>query len=382
MNTAALYVHIPFCETKCTYCAFDSYPGLSHLYRTYVDALRSEMARTGRELGRVRASSLYLGGGTPTTLSAGLLRQVLGACREYLGLSEGLEITSEANPGTVDAPYLSSLKQMGINRLSLGVQTFDDGLLRVLGRAHSAAVVQETYHLARQAGLTNINLDLIYGLPGQDLAGWKSDLSSAADLGPDHLSLYCLSLHQGTPLADSIAQGELPSPDPDLAAEMYEHAEKVLAGAGYVQYEISNWALPGCECRHNLTYWRNRPYLGFGAGAHSFSGGTRYYNVSSPETYVQRIARGETPVASAEQIDRATEIGETMIMGLRLCEGVAFQDFERRFGLPLAQVYGAQIRETIELGLLEENENGIRLTARGRLLGNEVFERFLSPEAG
>jgi oxygen-independent coproporphyrinogen-3 oxidase len=382
MYTTALYVHIPFCKTKCTYCAFNSYPGLVHLHHPYVDALRAEMARAGREQGLVRASSLYLGGGTPTVLSAGLLRQILEACQEHLGLSEEAEITAEANPGTLDAAYLSSLREMGINRLSLGVQTLDDRLLRVLGRLHSAAEAIETYRLARQAGLANVNLDLIYGLPGQGLPGWKADLSTVTNLRPDHLSLYCLSLHEGTPLADLIDEGKLPSPDPDLAAEMYEHAEEALARAGYVQYEISNWALPGRECRHNMTYWQNYPYLGFGAGAHSFADGSRYYNVYSPEEYVRRVMCGESPVAAFERIDRATEIGETMIMGLRLCRGVSFQDFERRFGLSLGQVYGAQIREMIDLGLLEDDDRAIRLTARGRLLGNEVFERFLSPEEG
>jgi oxygen-independent coproporphyrinogen-3 oxidase len=382
MYTAAVYVHIPFCETKCTYCAFNSYPGLVHLHQPYADALRAEMARTGRERGRVRASSLYLGGGTPTVLSAGLLRRILEACEEHFDLSEETEITAEANPGTLDAAYLSSLSEMGINRLSLGVQTLDDRLLRVLGRVHNAAEAIETYRLARQAGLANVNLDLIYGLPGQDLPGWKADLYTVTNLRPDHLSLYCLYLHEGTPLAGLIDEGELASPDPDLAAEMYEHAEEVLARAGYVQYEISNWALPGRECRHNMTYWQNHPYLGFGAGAHSFTGEFRQYNVYSPEEYVLRVTRGETAVAATEQIDRATEIAETMIMGLRLCRGVSFQDFERRFGLSLDQVYGAQIGEIIELGLLEENDCAIRLTARGRLLGNEVFERFLSPETG
>jgi oxygen-independent coproporphyrinogen-3 oxidase len=382
MDTAALYVHIPFCERKCTYCTFNSYTGLHHLHQDYVDALRAEIARTGRELGRVGAPSLYLGGGTPTLLSAGLLGQVVEACEEHLGLREGAEITSEANPGTLNAGYLSNLKRLGVNRLSLGVQTFDDGLLEVLGRVHNAEEAIETYHLARLAGLENINLDLIYGLPKQDLRGWKADLSKATNLRPDHLSLYCLSLHEGTPLAGLISAGKLPIPDPDLAAEMYEHAEEELARAGYVQYEISNWALSGRESRHNLTYWQNRPFFGFGAGAHSYSGTSRYHNVSSPEEYVRRVVRGETPVAGREQIDRATEMSETMIMGLRLCQGVSFEDFEERFGLPLAKPYGAQIRETIELGLLDANGSGVHLTPRGRLLGNEVFERFLAPDTG
>jgi oxygen-independent coproporphyrinogen-3 oxidase len=382
MDTPALYVHIPFCERKCNYCTFNSFAGLHHLHQPYVDALLAEIAQAARALGRVRASSLYLGGGTPTSLSPGLLGQTIEACAEQLGLAEGAEITTEANPGTLDAPYLSSLKRLGVNRLSLGVQTFDDELLEVLGRVHSAQEAIETYRLARLAGLENINLDLIYGLPSQDLEAWKADLSTATRLTPDHLSLYCLSLHEGTPLADMVSRGELPSPDPDLAAEMYEYAEEELAGAGYVHYEISNWAHSGRECRHNLTYWHNRPYLGFGAGAHSFSGTSRYHNVPSPEEYVRRVVRGAAPAEGDEPIDRAMEISETMIMGLRLCEGMAFEDFEERFGLSLAEVYGAQVREMIELALLETNGSGVRLTRRGRLLGNEVFERFLPPDTG
>jgi oxygen-independent coproporphyrinogen-3 oxidase len=251
--------------------------------------------------------------------------------------------------------------------------------LALLGRVHSAEEARATYHQARDAGLENINLDFIYGLPTQDLRHWEMDLSKAIGLRPEHLSLYCLSVERNTALARRISSGELPSLDPDLAATMYELAEARLAKAGYVHYEISNWALAGRECQHNMTYWRNQPYLGIGAGAHSFDGRFRYYNVLAPEDYIRLVRAGQDPAVERSEIDRLTEMSETMIMGLRLTRGVSFEAFEERFGLSLVEVYGVQIRRLMELGLLDANGSSLRLTVRGRLLGNEVFERFLPP---
>lgn len=377
MKKAAIYVHIPFCLAKCRYCTFNSYAGLHHLHERYVGALVREIAESARTEAPLRASSVYLGGGTPTVLSTNLLGRILTACAEQFAVVGDAEITIEANPGTVESSHLSDLRALGVNRLSVGVQSFDDKLLGLLGRAHDAARAAETFHQARKAGLDNINLDLIYGLPTQSLSQWEKDLSTAVDLKPEHLSLYCLSVEQGTPLARLIAGGELPSPDPDLAAAMYERAEDLLADAGYVHYEISNWALSGRECQHNTTYWLNRPYLGFGAGAHSYSGRFRYHNVLSPQEYVRRVEGRQEIVAGREEIDRVTELSETMIMGLRLCRGVSFTEFEERFDVSFVQIYGDQMREMIELGLLDVNGSGVRLTPRGRLLGNDVFERFL-----
>lgn len=382
MKETAVYVHIPFCVKKCSYCAFNSYADLHHLQRTYVDALVEEIAQSARESEPMRALSLYLGGGTPTVLSSELLARTLKACADHCHPVDGVEITIEANPGTVDAAQLSSLKALGVNRLSLGVQTFDERLLALLGRVHSAEEAEETYHLARGAGLENINLDFIYGLPTQDLRHWEMDLSKAIDLRPEHLSLYCLSVETDTTLARRISGGELPSPDPDLAATMYELAEARLAKAEYVHYEISNWALSGRECQHNMIYWRNQPYVGMGAGAHSFDGRFRYYNVLSPEEYIRRVEAGQDPAVERSEIDRLTQMSETMIMGLRLDRGISFEAFEERFNLSLVEVYGAQIRELIEMGLLDANGSSLHLTARGRLLGNEVFERFLPPASG
>ena len=382
MKEAAIYVHIPFCASKCSYCAFNSYAGLHHLHQTYVDALIGEITQSARERGLMRAVSLYLGGGTPTVLSLELLTRTLMVCADHCHPVDGVEITIEANPGTVDAAQLSALKASGVNRLSLGVQTFDESMLALLGRVHSAEEARAAYHLARGAGLENINLDFIYGLPTQDLRHWEIDLSNAVDLRPEHLSLYCLSVERNTALARRISLGELPCPDPDLAATMYELAEARLAKAGYVHYEISNWALSGRECQHNMTYWRNQPYVGMGAGAHSFDGRFRYYNVLSPEEYIRRVKAGQDPAVERSEIDRLTEMSETMIMGLRLDRGVSFEAFEERFGLSLVEVYGAQIRQLIEMGLLDANGSSLHLTARGRLLGNEVFERFLPPASG
>jgi len=379
MNSVALYVHIPFCQRKCTYCSFNSYSGLHHLHQAYVDALETEIAQSTRERGRLQVSSLYLGGGTPTVLSAGLLAQVLKACTDHHALSEVAEITIEANPGSASAALLRELRALGVNRLSLGVQSCDEGMLAILGRVHTVKEAMETYSLARKAGFDNINLDLIYGLPTQDLPQWEADLAAVMSLGPEHISLYCLSVEEDTPLSGEISKGELPAPDPDLAAEMYETAEAELARAGYVHYEISNWAVNGHECRHNLVYWRNEPYLGFGAGAHSFDGAFRYNNVLSPQQYVQRIASGGEAVAARESIDRLTEMSETMILGLRLREGVSFSDFQERFCAAMEGLFADQIQELTDLGLVEVNRSAVRLTGRGRLLGNEVFERFLPP---
>ncbi len=386
MESVSLYIHIPFCKAKCTYCDFNSYAGLEHLFESYVRALIEEMRLAGQSR-RLRAATIYLGGGTPTVLPLALLRDIFRACRRSFLAPEGIETTVEANPGTVDEDYLAGLLELGVNRLSLGVQSFDDGELRLLGRIHTSREAVEAYRWAREVGFANINLDLIYGLPAQTLDGWRSTLRRALSLRPEHLSLYCLTLEEHTPLAQQVAKGEIPAPDDDLAADMYILAEEMLAEAGYTHYEISNWAkqipmtndqIPKTACRHNLTYWRNRPYLGFGAGAHSYFGQRRWHNVLRPEEYIERLWQGESPVAESEEIDEATEMAETMILGLRLVnEGVNFEDFEGRFGRRLEEVYGEELRELKGLGLIEVNSEGVRLTARGRLLGNEVFERFL-----
>ncbi|MCL7455229.1 MAG: radical SAM family heme chaperone HemW [Anaerolineae bacterium] len=372
---AGLYIHIPFCRAKCTYCDFNSFAGLEPLYGEYVRAVAQEL-----ESGpRAELRTVYIGGGTPTVLPLSDLSHLLEAARRGRPLPPGTEVTIEANPGTVDGAVLDGLLSLGVNRLSLGIQSFDDEELQLLGRIHTAAEALAAFQAARDAGLQNISLDLIFGLPGQDLDAWRASLDRALDLGPEHLSLYALSVEPGTRLAASIRQGELPRPDPDLAADMYELAEEACAAAGYQHYEISNWARQdGLRCEHNLIYWRNEAYVGVGAGAHSWARGQRWANVASPSAYVALISRGESPLASSEAIPPELEMGETMMMGLRLLdEGVPFERFRRRFGSDLRQRYAAEIDELDQLGLVEVDEERLRLAPRGRLLANQVFYRFL-----
>jgi oxygen-independent coproporphyrinogen-3 oxidase len=370
-----LYIHIPFCQAKCTYCDFNSYAGLETLFEKYTAALAQEMELAGP----ARVKTIYIGGGTPTVLPLSHLARILDGARHAFAVDGRAEITMEANPGTVDTDTLGRLRALGVNRLSLGVQSFHDGELRLLGRIHSAAEATEALRSAKQAGFESINIDLLFGLPRQALASWQASLECVLELQPDHLSLYALTVEEGTPLALAIAQGELPAPDPDLAADMYELAQDTLSAAGFVHYEISNWArIPSNQCQHNLIYWRNEPYLGVGAGAHSWLNGWRWSNTASPEEYVSEVRAGKRPLAAEESISRTLEIGETMIMGLRLLEeGVTFERFRGRFGKDLELQFASELADLVHLGLIRTDVIRVRLSKQGRLLGNQAFLRFL-----
>ncbi len=398
-----LYLHIPFCVTKCNYCDFNTYAGIEGLMPAYVDALLSEMDMWGGAVGPARlVETVFFGGGTPSLLPVEQVRRILERCADAFEVAPGAEVTLESNPGDLTPRLLEGLLSAGVNRLSIGVQSFNDPHLAALTRRHSAREAMRAFRSAREAGFASINLDLMYGLPHQSVVEWRDTISQALELGPDHLSLYALTLEEGTPLWKDVKAGAVPEPDADLAAEMYLHAEDALQQAGHVHYEISNWARPGHECRHNLVYWRNRPYLGMGAGAHSYYEGFRFSDERNPREYIRRVAelveeRGNTsspasgpegvseesvrrtaPIDHIEAIDETLEMAETMMLGLRLGEGVSYRDFSRRFGRTLGSVYGAEVRELRELGLLARVEGSVRLTRRGRLLGNEVFTRFLS----
>ncbi len=370
----ALYVHIPFCRSRCTYCAFNTYAGLEALIPAYEEALGAEI----RAAPSVPAHTVYFGGGTPSLLPPDTLARILERLRGRFLLPPDAEVTLEANPGTVDRAYLRTVRELGVNRLSLGVQSVHPDELRLLGRRHTWEEAVAAVEAARAAGLENVNLDLIYGLPGQSLAGWQETLKAAISLSPDHLSLYALTLEEGTPLQEQVARGALPPPDDDAAAEMYEWAEARLARAGYIHYELSNWARSERHfCRHNLTYWYNEPYLGLGAGAASWWGGRRWTNVRHPEEYIRRQAAGEAVAEEVEEIPRRLEMGETMMMGLRLVEGVSDARFRARFGIGLMEVFGAEVSRLAGQGLLEWDGQTARLTPRGRLLGNWVFREFI-----
>jgi oxygen-independent coproporphyrinogen-3 oxidase len=277
----------------------------------------------------------------------------------------------------------------------MGVQSFNDGLLALLGRRHTAHEAKQAFHTLRKAGFNNQSLDLIYGLPHQSAIQWSDTLNEAVALGPDHISLYSLQIEEGTPLAVDVKKERYPIPDDDLAAEMYEEAQRKLRANGFTQYEISNWAKPGMKSQHNIIYWLNEPYLGVGAGAHSWLEGQRFFNLKSPTRYVTAmdnnykevnqdpIATMQMPFGPVEQVDVTTaaiDIGETMMMGMRLNAGVSHKRFEKRFGTPLDKIFPKELNRVVALGLVEITKEGVRLTDKGRLLGNEVFAEFISEQ--
>ncbi len=384
----SLYVHIPFCRTLCTYCAFNTYAGLGALIAPYIEALLQEMRLVAEVAGNLSCHTLYLGGGTPSLLTPEQVKAIVKVAVQYLGLLPQAEITLEANPGTVDVHTLAAYRSARVNRLSLGVQSAHADELRLFGRRHSFEEAAQTFREARAVGFDTISVDLIYGAPLQTLERWRQTLEAVLAWEPDHVSLYCLTLEEGTSLHRRVERGVLPAPDPDLAADMYEVARALLAQAGLQHYEISNWTRPGHECLHNRQYWLNRPFLGFGAGAHGAAAGLRYWNVNPVQEYIERIMQGQPqpfPLSPAtagyEQIDRVLEMSETLILGLRLVrEGVRRADFVQRFGCTPEEVFGPALDEAEQLGLLERTDREIRLSERGYLLSNQVFMRLL-PEA-
>lgn len=371
----ALYIHVPFCRRKCGYCSFVSGADRADDINAYVDAVRVELARRA---GGETLTSIYFGGGTPSLLSAGQLGDIFAAVRLHFNIRENAEISLEANPGTVDEDYLAEIRRLGINRLSLGFQSLDDAELGLLGRIHTAAEAREALAAARRAGFDNINLDLIYGLPGQTLAAWRRTLETAIDLHPEHLSLYALTLEPDTPMYRDVESGRLPAIDPDRAADQYELAEDMLDGADYRHYEISNWALPGRECRHNLVYWNNEPYLGIGVAAHSSVGGHRLANTDDLDAYLAAFSGSSLSAGKMdEEISPAMYRAESVILGLRQGQGIDLTAISGRLGIDVLSEYGVRFEEMMEAGLLERSNGNIRLTRRGRLLGNEVFWRLL-----
>lgn len=329
-NPVSVYLHIPFCTSKCTYCAFNTYIKLEPLIEGFVEALIREIEIVGRSKPGQLVHTIFLGGGTPSLLTSEQLRRILKALEASFAVLPNCEITMETNPNDLHEGYTQQLATIGINRLSIGMQSANDNELQLFARRHDNDQVAMALHAARRAGFDNINLDLIYGIPHQSLTGWQWTLEQALKLQPEHISLYALGLEDGTPMHHWVMTGRLPTPDDDLTADMYDMATEMLGGQGYVQYEISNWAKPGYECQHNLQYWRNLPYIGVGPGAHGYADQVRYSTLLSPQEYIRRL-KGKTdavayvfpntPVTDeANLIDSAGEIAETLIMGLRLTQ--------------------------------------------------------------
>ncbi len=385
-----LYLHIPFCRHRCSYCDFNTYAGLEAWMAPYVRALQEEMAWVRRQFGGpVPVDTVYFGGGTPSLLPIPLWEGLFRALHTHFQVAEDAEITVEANPESVTEASLRALRALGVNRLSLGMQAVHPQDLRLLSRVHDFPAVIRAVALARKAGFENLNVDLIYGLPGQPLTRWQETLAWALRLAPDHLSCYALTLEHGTPLQAWVARGRVPEPDDDLAADMYAWTREVLEEAGFVQYELSNWARPDRACRHNLKYWRWEPYLGLGAGAHGFAAGVRTANVRAPQAYVQRLLKAREPARPFpwtpatvvyHRVSPREAAEELMFMGLRLVqEGVPRARFERVVGRPLEDVYGPVLQELAQMELVVWDTQGVRLTPRALPVANQVFVRLLDP---
>ena len=378
----ALYIHFPFCVRKCLYCDFNSRAGSEIPQAAYTDALIREMELRRDTLpDGAFASTLYLGGGTPSLLEPALVERIINAASRLFSLEPAAEITIEANPGTVNREKLADYRSAGVNRLSLGIQSFSEEMLARLGRLHTVHEGLSSFAAARTAGFANIGIDLIHSLPGQTLEMWRAELDCAVALRPEHISAYGLTIEAGTPFHDMERSGKLALPEEETAAEMFENTSDLLIEAGFEHYEISNFSLPGFRSRHNQVYWQRGDYLGFGAGAHSFLSfprfGSRWKNPDTPESYMQSITHGFAPLEEFSILTEHEAMSETLFLGLRMMEGVDGNGFRLEFGRLLEEAYPDELRTLLKEGLLAWQKGHLRLTCRGLILANQVVIRFV-----
>ena len=384
MTTLGIYIHIPFCRSRCSYCDFATGLYESNTATTYVKALTEEIERSLTV--RNHVDTVYFGGGTPSLLDPQQLDQIMSTLRARFNVALSAEVTMEMNPGSAGSSSpvnrtrsrvlstLSRFLELGITRVSLGAQTFDDSELARLGRSHSAEDIRQTFANLRDAGFDNVSLDLIAGLPGQTLEGWRRNLTEALTLRPEHISFYLLEVHQGTPLAEHIRKGIQPRPNDDLAAEMYKMMLEEASRAGYQHYEISNLCLPGYESKHNTKYWTNQPYLGFGCSAHSYDGVShRWANERDVSRYLKILKSGDSPVVESHYLTEAESRAEAVFLGLRMMGGLRMSEFRASFGFDLRERFSDEFVQFQQAGLLESEGDYIRLTRGGALLSNEVF---------
>jgi oxygen-independent coproporphyrinogen III oxidase len=382
----ALYVHFPFCVRKCQYCDFNSEAVAGTRPEEYVALLLREMELRRQALAEPAVSpTLYFGGGTPSLMSPDSVARIIDKAAAGYGLQGDAEVTLEANPGTVTAERLASYRLAGVNRLSLGIQSFEDRLLSRLGRVHSVAEAVTAYQLARQAGFDNISIDLMHSLPGQSLSQWREALSRAIELAPEHISAYALSIEEGTPFQALAESGELPLPEEEEAARMFELTDELLSQAGYLHYEISNFARPGRESRHNNAYWRRDSYLGFGAGAHSFLNhdryGRRWSNLCDIRSYCDSIGRGILPEEEGESLTLEDAVSEAFFLGLRMLDGIDLSRLRSQFPQQALAPHLAEVARLERSGALVRNGDRVRLAPRSVIVANSVFSRFLRSPA-
>ena len=370
---ASLYIHIPFCATKCSYCSFNSYTGMEGLLERYVAALCKEIAGYGIAQRGEPLDTLFLGGGTPTLLSAPLLKKILKTCFTHFDMAGDAEISIEANPGTVDSEKFAILLDCGVTRVSLGVQSFSGEELKRIGRGHSPEEAIRAVARARESGVVNLSLDLMYGLPRQSAKNWRQNLETALSLSPQHLSLYQLTVEEGTPLAALLEKGTLKRAGEEEVAAMDEATLAMTAAERLEQYEISNYAREGYQCRHNINYWENGEYLGLGAGAVSYLAGRRVRTIANPLHYCVRMEGGQSVIVDEEVLDREASFRESVIMGLRMNRGVSVQGLRERHGIEYSDYYGNIVTQLFRERLLEECCGFLRLTSRGRQFANRVM---------
>ncbi|MFH0780650.1 MAG: radical SAM family heme chaperone HemW [Pseudomonadota bacterium] len=370
---ASLYLHIPFCVKKCHYCSFDSCAEGGAIFAQYVAALKKELFELAHKRNERPLKSLFIGGGTPSVLPSFMLVELLDHCRELFPPAQQAEISIEANPGTVDESSLSALMGAGVNRLSLGVQSFNDQELQVLGRIHNGLVACDAVSVAKRTGFTNINIDLMYGLPGQTVASWHSSLEQAITLYPQHLSLYQLTVEEGTPFQQAVAGGGLILPEEEEVLQMDYVSASQCGAAGFQQYEISNFAIPGYECLHNINYWQNGEYLACGASAVSCVAGVRKKRIPDPWEYIRRMNTGLSLYIESECLSTEASFRESVIMGLRMTKGVSLEQLNARYQIDLVAYYGSILEKLIDLKLIELTTTSLSLTAKGRPFANWIM---------
>ncbi|MDK2780055.1 MAG: hypothetical protein PWP61_352 [Trichococcus sp.] len=374
---AAAYLHIPFCEHICFYCDFNKVFLEGQPVDEYVDALIKEMHLSKQLHPKEEISTFYIGGGTPTTLNERQLEKLLNGIRSTYSLPNGAEFTMEANPESVSFEKLKIMRDYGVNRLSMGVQSFNNDILKKIGRIHTAEQVYTSVADARRAGFENMTIDLIFRLPNQTMADFEDSLKKALELDLPHYSIYALILENKTVFYNLMRQGKLPLPSEDTEADMYALAIETMSKNGRNQYEISNFAIPGYESQHNLTYWKNESYFGFGAGAHGYIDGIRYHNHGPIQQYLAPLRENSLPIIRQQQLSKQEQMEEEMILGLRTMVGVSQRHFADKFKTPLLDHYASVVSDLVADGLILIDGDRIRLTPRGVFLGNEVFRSFL-----
>ena len=379
MNSLGLYIHIPYCLHKCGYCDFNSHKINTEEMESYVTALLREMEHYSQgSAGERKIATIFLGGGTPTTLPIHWLEKILKNIRNCFRVSDNCEITFEANPATVSLEPLQRMRTAGYNRISIGVQSFHEHELKLLDRVHSVEEIHMTVERAREAGFDNLSLDLMFALPGQTMALWKDNLAQALAKNPEHLSTYNLTIEPETAFHTLQAKGKLTLPPDDFQLEFYKKSIQTLTGAGYQHYEISNFCKPGKQCQHNLIYWNNGDTLGLGAGASSYLGGSRFKNYNLPSRYIREIETEGTAVEFSEQLEPRRAMGETLMLGLRLREGMSIPPFEERFQTSFHKTYDQVISSLAEKNLITLDDNRIALSPKGLFLADSVILEFIA----